>query len=199
MYTLRDSNVAQSGTSSSRHPIVGETSAQSGPPSSRSVINVDYSRPDRPCACLSDIKVEVGIMLRRELFPHPGNKPGMRILLISVSRIDTGGERQIPNPRIKSALKVEKWWKCAPFCACNSPFLPNMRIFTVLHTETGIFHLDAGISPPYWFYLGLSTKPDGNNSYFSPKRAETDRRGYLRGKNGVYPGGVPRVCDRGIP
>jgi len=23
--------------------------------------------------------------------------------------------------------------------ACNSPFLPNMRIFTVLHTEAGIF------------------------------------------------------------
>ena len=50
--------------------------------------------------------------------------------------------------------------------AFNSPFLPNTAIFSRFHLPAGISHLGTGISPPYWFYLGLRTASDENNGEY---------------------------------
>jgi len=58
--------------------------------------------------------------------------------------------------------------------AYNSLFLPNLPIVTILHTEAGITHLRAGISPPYRITVGFEQNLSGINTVLHPKRAEKD-------------------------
>ena len=56
--------------------------------------------------------------------------------------------------------------------AFNSPFLPNMRKFTVLHIEAGITTPGQEYPPPYWFIGTFRTELIVNSHQ---KRAEKSR------------------------
>ena len=98
VYSLWLRHVAQSVIRSMLHPIVEECAEVRSGTEEGVRVNVVNVLIRRVLGRLSVNNDRVGIMLRRLLSPHPGNKPGMRIFRKTVPEKDTGGERQLPNP-----------------------------------------------------------------------------------------------------
>jgi len=74
---------------------------------------------------------------------------------------------------INSYFRAESVKRGLP-AAFNSPFLPNMRYFTVLHIEAGITTPGQEYPPPYWFIGLFRSELIVNSHQNGQKRAETD-------------------------